>query len=191
MLREAKKAVKANGLKNIDLFKMDAEHLEFPDASFDAITSGFGIFFFPPAALREMYRVCKPGGTIGVTVFDKTVPNAMQPNVLVNQLAKDYGVEFKYSWPTRFAPEEVELLLASYGFNYKQTLRETKDNIYASPEQCWQEAILPSGNRMCVMNMDEGTRASFKEEYFKRLNSITRPEGIHYLVPVIYAIAQK
>jgi ubiquinone/menaquinone biosynthesis C-methylase UbiE len=190
MLQQAKQAATENGLRNIDLLKMDAEHLEFPDASFDVITSGFGIFFFPPAALREMYRVCKLGGVIGVTVFDKTVPESRRAMQIFNELAKEYGIEFKFSWPTSFAPEEVELLLGKYGFQSKQTLRETKEKVYANTEEYW-EVILSTANRMFVMNMNKGTLAGFKDEYLKRLKSIVRPDGLHNLVPVIYAVAQK
>ena len=50
---------------------------------------------------------------------------------------------------------------------------------------------MSTGNRMFVMNMNEGTLAGFKDEYLKRLKSIVRPDGLHNLVPVIYAVAQK
>src|SRR3989304_1098672 len=79
MLQQAKQAAAASGLSNVTLLKMDAEHLEFPDASCDVITCGFGIWFFPPAALREMHRVCKPGGVIGVTVWGKAAPEPRSP----------------------------------------------------------------------------------------------------------------
>lgn len=48
---------------------MDAEHLEFPDASFDVLLtlSTFEHFFHPAEVLREMYRVLKPGGAALVT----------------------------------------------------------------------------------------------------------------------------
>ncbi len=64
MLREAQRAVRAEGLTNVDLRKMDAERLEFPDQTFDAVFWAHAIFLFPDqeAALREMYRVTKPGG---------------------------------------------------------------------------------------------------------------------------------
>jgi ubiquinone/menaquinone biosynthesis C-methylase UbiE len=46
----------------------DAENLPFPDASFDAVMSTFGVMFTPDQhkAARELARVCKPGGRIGL-----------------------------------------------------------------------------------------------------------------------------
>jgi SAM-dependent methyltransferase len=49
-----------------------AEALPFPDATFDAVVSQFGMMFFAdrPAALREMSRVLVPGGRLVVAVWD-------------------------------------------------------------------------------------------------------------------------
>jgi SAM-dependent methyltransferase len=46
----------------------DAENLPFPDASFDVVMSTFGVMFTPnqEKAARELARVCKPGGRIGL-----------------------------------------------------------------------------------------------------------------------------
>jgi ubiquinone/menaquinone biosynthesis C-methylase UbiE len=48
------------------LHRMDAQDLEFEDDSFDAVISALSTCTFPDpvAALREMERVCEPGGTI-------------------------------------------------------------------------------------------------------------------------------
>ena len=49
-----------------------AESLPFPDQSFDAVISQFGLMFFTDRyqALREMLRVLTPGGRIAVAVWD-------------------------------------------------------------------------------------------------------------------------
>jgi SAM-dependent methyltransferase len=46
----------------------DAQDLPFPDASFDAVISVYGVQFAPDQekAAAEMLRVCRPGGRIGL-----------------------------------------------------------------------------------------------------------------------------
>ena len=50
----------------------DACDLPFPDASFDAVVSQFGMMYFPDKAeaVREMRRVLAPGGRLAVAVWD-------------------------------------------------------------------------------------------------------------------------
>ena len=49
-----------------------AETLPFPDGSFDAVVSQFGLMFFQDrrAAIREMRRVLRPGGRLAIAVWD-------------------------------------------------------------------------------------------------------------------------
>jgi len=48
-----------------------AEALPFADARFDAVLSQFGLMFFADraGALREMWRVLRPGGALAVAVW--------------------------------------------------------------------------------------------------------------------------
>jgi SAM-dependent methyltransferase len=49
----------------------DAEKLRFDDASFDVVTSTFGVMFCtdPESAARELARVCKKGGRLGLATW--------------------------------------------------------------------------------------------------------------------------
>lgn len=64
MLQKARE--KTEGRKNITLYPMDAEHLEFPDNSFDYVVITFVLCTIPDPvkALREMRRVLKPSGEL-------------------------------------------------------------------------------------------------------------------------------
>jgi ubiquinone/menaquinone biosynthesis C-methylase UbiE len=65
MLEVAKENATKHGL-NIHLAVMDAEHLDFPDGSFDTVVSTLSTCTFPNPikALQEIQRVCRPNGLI-------------------------------------------------------------------------------------------------------------------------------
>jgi SAM-dependent methyltransferase len=67
LLERARARAAAEGLV-IEFAEGDAEHLAFPDASFDAVLSCLGVMFTPDQerAAAELVRVCRPGGTIGL-----------------------------------------------------------------------------------------------------------------------------
>lgn len=71
--------------ENIEFQPADATSLPFQDAEFDAVACQFGVMFFPdkPAALAEVARVLKPGGTFAFNVWD-----AIERNSLTRTTAK-------------------------------------------------------------------------------------------------------
>jgi SAM-dependent methyltransferase len=68
-----------------------AESLPFPDQSFDAVVSQFGLMFFTDRrkALREMLRVLTPGGRLAVAVWDSlnNIPAYASEVALLEQTA--------------------------------------------------------------------------------------------------------
>jgi len=64
MLDEARKRVEKLDYKHVELIKMDATKLEFPDDSFDRVLAAYFISVVPDpvAVVAEMKRVCRPGG---------------------------------------------------------------------------------------------------------------------------------
>jgi phosphatidylethanolamine/phosphatidyl-N-methylethanolamine N-methyltransferase len=106
MLRKAQQRVAELGLTHVEgLWVMDAEHLSFPDASFDVIVAQYVITTVPnpEATLDEFARVLRPGGEI----------------VLVSRVGAEAGLRRalerwfapaarKLGWRTEFSWERYE-----------------------------------------------------------------------------------
>ena len=75
MLTAASAVAQERGLSNITFEPADAESLPFPDADFDLVMCRIAAHHFsdPGQAMREMARVCKPGGRVGL--IDPIVPS--------------------------------------------------------------------------------------------------------------------
>lgn len=70
-LRFAAAGSRKAGIGHIETRVMDAENLDLPDASFDAVICHFGVMFLPDLdrGLKEMGRVLKPGGWASMAIF--------------------------------------------------------------------------------------------------------------------------
>ena len=73
LIETARERAAERGLA-IDYRVGDAEQLEFPDASFDAVASACGVMFTPDhsASARELARVTKRGGRIALANWTPT-----------------------------------------------------------------------------------------------------------------------
>ena len=74
-----------------------AESLPFPDRSFDAVVSQFGLMFFTDRsqALHEMLRVLIPGGRLAVAVWDSldNIPAYASEVALLERIAGRQGAD--------------------------------------------------------------------------------------------------
>ena len=84
LLERARERAAAERL-DIEFREADAEALPFPDESFDVVVSTFGVMFTPnqEQAAREMLRVCRSGGRIGLANWT--------PDGFIGQLFKTIG----------------------------------------------------------------------------------------------------
>jgi ubiquinone/menaquinone biosynthesis C-methylase UbiE len=88
-----------------------AEALPFPDSNFDAVVSQFGLMFFDDRhqALREMWRVLKPGGRLAVAVWSglETSPGYASMAALLHRL---FGPRIASELHAPFALGDLEIL---------------------------------------------------------------------------------
>ena len=66
MLEKARERFARKGVRNVGLQEMDAEKLKFADDTFDIVYAPYVISVVPDpvAVVREMLRVCRPGGRV-------------------------------------------------------------------------------------------------------------------------------
>ncbi len=68
MLAQARRRQEHLGLAHVELHVMDAEHMTFPDNSFDKVAAMYvaSVVPDPVRLVREMRRVCRPGGELWI-----------------------------------------------------------------------------------------------------------------------------
>jgi len=91
------------GLKNVTVKKMSALNLEFPDESFDGVTAATAIEQTPDPyqALREVFRVLKPGGKLRV-YFETFAANSkgVIERVFVSEIDDALGYHYVLKHPS-------------------------------------------------------------------------------------------
>jgi ubiquinone/menaquinone biosynthesis C-methylase UbiE len=70
MIERGRARTDAEGL-DVEWVQADVEDLPFEDARFDCVGSAFGAFIAPrpDVVARELFRVVRPGGTVGLTAW--------------------------------------------------------------------------------------------------------------------------
>lgn len=120
MLDIGREKTKRQHLENrIRLLQADAQKLPFPNHSFNAVTVAFGVRNYENLAdgLREMCRVAKPGGLIGILEF--SLPKAFPIKPLYRLYSKHLipcigGMVSKHPGAYRYLPASIEAFHRDY-----------------------------------------------------------------------------
>lgn len=205
MVQETSVEIKKRGLKNSQVQVMDAENLQFPDASYDYVLCGLSIFFFPQyaRALSETRRVLKSGGIIGLTtfwgdeepderwkwmgeLFDKYLPPV--PDDEFNTKDEEPpGPDFR-------SHEGMEAVMNKAGFTNMQVVGEEQDFVYRDEEEWWS-TLWSHGMRARLERIEsvagpDGLQ-QFKEDAFNKLQTNKQSDGFHHMWSVLFTLASK
>jgi ubiquinone/menaquinone biosynthesis C-methylase UbiE len=199
MVNETSKEIIKRSLMNATVLKMDAENLDFPDASFDLVLAGFCIFFFtdPNQAFQEMHRVLKPKGKIVLSTWIKTEDRRKWIGELTkSHLSSEAQIQEAFRLlPKGFdSPAEIEKSVALAGFVDTNFQEEKKEFFYTDEEQWWR-AQGSHGIRSVLeyiekVNGPDGL-SRFKADALKRLQSLRKPEGFGQTMEALFAKATK
>jgi phosphatidylethanolamine/phosphatidyl-N-methylethanolamine N-methyltransferase len=91
MLGHARARLERHGFRHVGLARMDACHLGFQDAQFDAVYAPYiiNVVRDPVGAGREMVRVCRPGGRLVLlNHFERLNGSGNVVNRIAGMLAK-------------------------------------------------------------------------------------------------------
>lgn len=126
LLARAGSRATADGLP-IELREGDAEALPFPDGAFDVVLSTFGVMFAPDQerAARELVRVCRHGGRIGLASWTPDGFIGQVFRVLGGHVPPPPGLRGPSQWGTDerlaelFAGEAREVRTARKEFTFR------------------------------------------------------------------------
>lgn len=171
-------AAAARGLTG-DFRRMDAEALDHPDASFDAVLCALGLMYVaePPNALREMRRVLKPGGRAAAAVWGarKNCGWAEIFPIVERRTASDVC-------PMFFALGTGSTMAQAFrdaGFSGVREERIAVPIVFPSAEAAIGAAFIGGPVALAHSHFDAASRESAYAEYLASIDAFKQGEAYH------------
>lgn len=190
MVAEVEREAKKRRLSNITCACMEAQNLEFPDNTFDALTCGLALFFFPDMkrALAEMRRVLVPGGKLGLSLWGKGA--IVPPWPILGEMIKEYGLRPVVPNPIAWKPPDIEPLLTSAGFSPIEVVEERYDLPFREASEVWEFTLSLGPIEVMLEQLPEDKRQQFIDAFLSRIQGLATPEGIPANFRVLYVVAK-
>jgi ubiquinone/menaquinone biosynthesis C-methylase UbiE len=175
LIETAKERAQEQGL-DIDYRVGDCENLEFPDSSFDAVSSTCGVMFAPDheATARELARVVAPDGRIGLANW---TPDSGMAKVFAMmrpfQPPPPEGAGVPFQWGSE---EHVEELLGdAFDLEFEHHISHLR---VPSGEDYWQLFSSSYGpTRTLAESLDDDRREEFHRTWVDFFESNYRSNG--------------
>lgn len=200
MLAATQAEATARGVTNVALQHMDAEALQFPDATFDAALCGFALFLLPQMdhALAQIRRVLCPGGRITVSTWVNVFgPEFAWLQPLQTQFAPTMQAPARTgdgAAPVFDTPEGLSAILSNAGFTDVMIVADTAQFSYAD-EEAWWASLWSHGMRGWLEAVEQhqgaATLQRFKDAAFMQLHTQRTPDGFVQTSSVLFGSATK
>jgi SAM-dependent methyltransferase len=183
------------GAPNVTFRATSADALDLPDGSFDVALCQFGLMFVPEPvqALREMRRVLRDGGRLGVVVWstaDKVHFGVTGP------LLQPYlpGAEPGRELPTPLQlgePGLVEAHVGAAGYRAVRVERRTLEWIVPDAEEHWRYSVVvgPPATRDAIAALPAPERRALHDRYVAALEAHRRDGAIRLPSEAIFVTA--
>lgn len=188
MLTETSIAIQKRDIDWINLFHMDAERLDFPDNSFDAVFCGFALFFFPSMskALSEFKRVLKPKGFLAVSTWGNDSGLDALVNKEIDNLSHTTSLAINPLWNMQALQNALEMA----EFKNIKILEETIEFLHDTPEEWWK-SLWAHGTRAKFEQLASQQLSDLQENVMNKVKAFEQEKGLSEELQVFYGVARK
>jgi SAM-dependent methyltransferase len=186
MVQAARQRAQGLGLAQARFERMDAEQLALPDAGFDVALCAQGLMYGPDpaAALREVYRVLRPGGRVVLAVWGERVRCGWGP------LFGSVDVEVRSEvCPLFFGLGQDEVLgrcCESVGLQVIEQRRRSDSLDYADADEACAAAFVGGPVALAWSRFHPSVRERVRTRYLEAIAPWR--DGAGYRVPAEYVI---
>lgn len=191
MLGHARQNAATANVSQVEFRLEDAQHLSFPDSSFDLVLSAAALFFIPDmlATVNQAYRVLTPGGCLAISSFGSGMLEPLL-GVWIARLAA-HGAK-PASIPIRrlVDPKDCRQLLVDAGFTRVEVTSESLGYFHADSRSRWAE-IEGGLEGLALKEFSPAERDQIRAEHLAELDALATPEGLWINVPTNFGFGWK